>query len=279
MESKANSIKKSARRRKNNNSMINIDTLLMKKDMIKLKKSNDNYDKISFLSNANLNIIKILNNAANNESFINNKSSFLEDLKEKSILSITKRKRNKSGQKKSNGKKVKRREKTRSNKNINKYDLIRSINNDLEVGNNGKFKYSTTIGLESLNSSTFSNKKTCEKDLLSGRNNIINLNKKSKKISCNNLSSKMTSKRTNLKSPIKLKNIKNSRPRSRSILFPRNTLDINNSSTTSKDRVFHIPRKKIQSNNNIMGIMNDINFQRVKERIEPEVNLVHLNLI
>jgi len=276
LDSKANSIKKSARRRKNNNSMINIDTSLMKKDVIKLKKSNDNYDKISFLSNANLNIIKILNNAANNESFINNKSSFLEDLKEKSILSITKRKRNKSRQKKSNGKKIKRREKTRSNKNTNKFDLIRSINNDLEVGNNGKFKYSTTIGLESLNSSTFSNKKTGEKDLLSGRYNIINHNKKSKKISCNNLSSKMTSKRTSLKSPIKLKNIKNSRPRSRSILFPRNTLDINNSSTTSKDRVFNIPRKKIQSNNNIMGIMNDINFQRVKERIEPEVNLVHL---
>jgi hypothetical protein len=105
--SKANSIKKSIRRRKNNKSMIDIDTSIMKKDSIKVKKNPIDYDKISFLSNANLNIIKILNNCANKESLIN-KSSFLEDLKEKSILSITKRKRNRSRLKKNNGKKNKK---------------------------------------------------------------------------------------------------------------------------------------------------------------------------
>ena len=94
LENKANSNKRSPRKRRNNNSMINIDNSIMKKDMIKLKNNHNNYDKISFLSNANLNIIKILNNAANKDSFIT-KGSFLEDLKEKSILSITKRKRNK----------------------------------------------------------------------------------------------------------------------------------------------------------------------------------------
>ena len=280
--SKANSIKKSVRRRKNNNSMINIDTSTMKKDIIKLRKNHDNYDKISFLSNANLNIIKILNNAANNESFINN-SSFLEDYKEKSILSITKKKRNKSKLKKNNVKKVKKKEIiVKSNKNTNKYDLNKSINIDLEIGNNAKLKYSTTIGEDSLNSSNFSNKKLGEKALFSGRNNNINHinhfshNKKLKIISSRNLSNKWDSKRMSLKSPVTLKKIKNLRPRSRSILFPTNTLDINESSTTSNERVFCKPRKKIQSNKNLMGFMNDINIRQVKENIEPEVNLIQL---
>jgi len=275
LENKANSNKRSPRKRRNNNSMINIDNSIMKKDMIKLKNNHNNYDKISFLSNANLNIIKILNNAANKDSFIT-KGSFLEDLKEKSILSITKRKRNKSKQKKSIGKKLKKKE-ARSNKNTNKYNLNRSINTDLEIGNNMKFKYSTTIGMESLiNSSTNSHKKLRDKGLFSGRNNLISHNTKMKKISCNNLSRKMNSKRVSLKLPNGLKKVKNLRPRSRSILCPTNTLNINNSSSNSKDLSFYIPRKRNQSNKNLMSFMNDINFQKVKERIEPEVNLIQL---
>ena len=82
--SKANSIKKS--RRKYNKSMINnIDSSKIEKDKIKANKSIMDFDNISFLSNANLNVIKILNNCANNDSFLN-KSSFLEDLQEKSIM-------------------------------------------------------------------------------------------------------------------------------------------------------------------------------------------------
>jgi hypothetical protein len=95
--SKANSIKKS--RRKYNKSMINnIDNSKIEKDKIKVNKSIMDFENISFLSNANLNVIKILNNCANNDSFLN-KSSFLEDLQEKSILSITKLKRNKTKKK------------------------------------------------------------------------------------------------------------------------------------------------------------------------------------
>ena len=272
--SKANSIKKSIRRRKNNKSMINIDTSIIKKDSIKVNKNPIDYDKISFLSNANLNIIKILNNCANKESLIN-KSSFLEDLKEKSILSITKRKRNRSRLKKNNGKKIKKSEKSISNKNNNKYNLNKSINTDVE---NVKFKHSTTIGTESFISSNNSFKKISEKEIFSGKNNNIHHKISLKKISGKSLNYKINSKRMNLLSPIKLRKVKNLRPRSRSILFSNNSIDkgINSSSTISKDHVFCKPRKKYKSNRNITGIMNDINIQQMKENIEPEVNLIQL---
>ena len=267
------SLKKSPRRRRNNHSMINIDNSKVAKDVTKVEKSFVDYDKISFLSNANLNIIKILNNCANdsfiNDSFIN-KSSFIEE-KEKSVLSITKRKKNKSKLKKNNEKKPIRKEKSISNKNTNKYYLNKSINVDSEIDNKAKLKFSTNIGLDSFNSS-----KINEKEILPGRNNFISHHKKFKFDSSKNLKSKTKSKRMSLLSPIRVKKIKNLRPRSRSILFPNNTIDINNSSTSSKEGAFAESRKKILSNKNILGMMDDVNIQQMKENIDPEVSLILL---
>jgi hypothetical protein len=172
-------------------------------------------------------------------------------------------------------KKIKKSEKSISNKNNNQYNLNKSNYTDVE---NVKFKHSTTIGTESFISSNNSFKKISEKEIFSGKNNNIHHKISLKKISGKSLNYKINSKRMNLLSPIKLRKVKNLRPRSRSILFSNNSIDkgINSSSTISKDHVFCKPRKKYKSNRNITGIMNDINIQQMKENIEPEVNLIQL---
>ena len=270
--SKRNSVKKSPRKRFNNNSVIFMNSSKMKTDMTKKEKSFVDYDKISFLSNANLNVIKILNNCAN-DSLIN-KSSFIEDTKEKSVLSISKRKRNKSKLKKINEKRLKR-EKSISNKNTNKYYLNKS-HNDLEIDNKDKFKYSTIIGYDPYNSTNLSNKKINEKVRLSSKKNLINHNRKFKFDSCKNLKSKTKSKRMSILSPIKHKKTNKLRPRSRSILFPNNTIDINHSSISNKEEGFYVNRKKYQSNKSILGFVDDNNIKQMNENIDPEVSLILL---
>ena len=265
------------------NSALKIKNLLKKKTGVDIEIKNhrtslkdlrryNDKDEISILSNANLNIIKSLINCAN-EDIINDSSFGIinnnnEDLKEKSILSITKWKKNICAYKGSpvhnNIKKNKYNKKSNKsnfilNSNISDFDFSSGIiNSDIK---NDSFKLQNQI--KNISSNNIIKK---DKTKIKKKNNVV---RHSSEINLNKYNTKIKEKKAD----------NNGKPkqRSKSIIFrDQNFLSKTLDDIANISKINIAQGIELDKNNNYKGLLSEIEIMKINEHIHNDINFIHL---
>ena len=262
-------IKKVLKKKKKFNKSVIYNISSLKKDIMReiIGRHNEK-DEISLLSNANINIIKILNSCANDD-FLNDSSFIInnDDQKDKSIESITKWKNRMRGLKNSPIQTYKL--KKNSQKSINNIFIFNSNISDFSsesIFTDNK-KNDTIKSPQKI--STFSNKKISTKDI------SIEDKTKKKKLLKHSIEPVNINKLSNIGN-IGKKTSNGHRGRSKSIVSSNNNylnrkLDKykNNNKTPS-------PIREIENNMNYKGFLSEIEIMKVNENVANNINFIQL---
>ena len=271
-------LRKSLKNRHNNYSMKNMNIAQMKNEYIKDTEPNKEQDDISILSNANINIIKILDTCLNEDIY---NSSFIENNKDNSKDNILKdknkvyNKKNKVGKKKFNMSQI-----------INKNRRYILNVNDLSYNNNKKsFYYSSNQNSDIINSSPkgFS---SLRKNVKFVESNEKNSNRKRKKKLQRYYSN---ADQVSHKLKILNKRIENNlyKKKSNKSLFNDNNYVNHLNNNKKSDFISYAQKNNILNNNNnnnkleqnnnpMLEHLNEIEIMKINNNIHNDVNFLQL---
>ena len=245
------------KKKKLNRSVIYNTSSLQKEIMREIIGRRNEKEEISLLSNANVNIIKMLNTCAN-EDIINDSSYMNDDHKERSLESITKWKRRMCAYEGSPILTHKR------NKNWKNNNIFKFNSNISDFSLESKFSERKNESFKLPIKSTFSNKNA--KEIISEekkiKNKNVNLRYSIDPINNNN----------KLNSSIKKVNKKN-RERSKSIC-DNNFVNRRISKSSNVNRSPSIMEMK--NNKKYTGFLNEIEIMKINENIHNDINFIQL---
>ena len=287
---------KTFKKKSNNKSAINNDLSLLKKNFTKETEK----DEISILSNANLNIIKVLNECVNEDIYDN--SSYLVK-KDVNIKSYEKVMKSKSPIHKKiltiNSMENKKYQSNMTNltKISNKANLSIDIDNNNSISSIKKSIINPNLNMSTLNKNNKRNNTTIilnkSKGLDIDDDNIIN-NNLNDNIIKNNLNDNFNKKKIEKhysnadKVSLKFKSLNdkkisiNSRRRAKSILFSNENLSNKINNFKYNEFIFcddsneDLLNNNIHVNKNILGYLNEVEIMKINNNIHNDMNLIQL---
>ena len=260
-------IKKSFKKRKNSYSMKNISISKLKSEYKNDIKPHKEKDEISILSNANLNIIKILDTCLKEDLCTN--SSFLDKNKDNSKDNNLKEKKKIEHKIKIKGLGNKKRMSQITMKN-KKYNL--KINDLSNSDKNFNF-LSSNQRSDPINSLSKCSSMKSNKKLLGSRKKIMNEKIYKNKYEKNyNNASVISKKIKNINSNISPKNVSLNENN-----YMNRLNNFNNPEFISYGQNQSLLNKnKLDNNNNFLGHLNEIEIMKINNNIHNDVNFIHL---